>query len=199
MVTPIRPATRAPVTKQLPVRMKVDRALFLATSRLIDHRPTHRHARVRARERTNATALSAGHPRPDADAGAHPCRMGRARRPVDIRLRIADLAPGLRGRRAAPGKGARLASRAQDVEPGQPRHDRSTGAGVCVALRRLLPRRRIARAAQRWRCGAAQAVGTRNGDRCLRPEMAALRERAGSGSGAGVHALAAQPELHRRT
>src|SRR5687767_4692192 len=136
--------------------------------------------------------------RSGAHAGEGLVRMGRAGGPLGVRLRLADLAAGLRVCGTPAGAGARLASRAEDVEPHQPRHAGAAGAGVRLAHRRLLPRRRVPHPARAWRRDAGALVGARDGDGGLRPALAARADARGPGARAGFHPLPPQPEPHGR-
>src|SRR5205814_8955108 len=126
-----------------------------------------------------AAALKSSHDRSaqsparsGGDAGAHPHRLGWARGFMDLRLRLADLAAGVRLRRAAAREGAWLASRAEDVEPHQPRHARAAGPRVRLALRRIVPGRRVPHPEGQWTRSARGAVGARDEAGGVRPEMA---------------------------
>ena len=73
-------------------------------------------------------------------ARRHARRMGRRRRPLGLRLRLADLAARVRVRRGPAGHRARLAPRAGDALARQPRHARVPGPRVRAGRRRLVPR-----------------------------------------------------------
>ena len=147
---------------------------------------------------TRTHPLPGQRPRPGAPPRSHPRRLGRARRRLDLRLRLADLAPGVRGRRGATGEGARLASRAGDALARQPRHAGVPGPGVRADPGRLVPRPRLPDRAGARRGRAAAPLGPRDAERRLRPEVARLPDAAGRRARPRLHAQQAQPEPHRR-
>ena len=123
---------------------------------------------------------------------------GEQRRRLDLRLRLADLAPRVRGRRGAAGHGPRLASRAGDALARQPRHARVPRPGLRAGPGRLVPRPRLPDRAGARRGRAAAPLGPRDADRRLRPEVARLPHAARRRPRPRLHAQPAQPEPHRR-
>ena len=126
------------------------------------------------------------------------CAVGRPRRPVGVRLCVADRPARVRRRRTPAGPRARLAPRLAHALAREPWHAGTTGPGVRAAARRLVPRRGLPRAAQARRRRAAAAVVARDAHRGVRPALPALPHPARRSARAGLHAEPAKPELRRR-
>ncbi len=122
--------------------------------------------------------------------------LGRRGRCLGVRLCVADLAPGVRRRRAAPCDRARLAPRAADALARQPRHARVPRPRVRARARRLMPRHGVPDRSHTRARRTPSPLGARDADRRLRREVARLRHAA---RGACAHSPSRSARRARRT
>ncbi len=111
---------------------------------------------------------------------------GRRRR-LGVRLRLADLEPGLPFRRAAHRADPWLAPPLLPVDRARPRHARPAGAGAGPRPRRHLPRRGVPHRRRGGGGGAGPDLAARDGDRVLHPALGHGGDAGRPGAGDRLH------------